>query len=367
MQFLAPLALIIFAGLINGSYAAPMKYMKGWVYENIWFQWSIWTFFLIPWVFMLIVAPRTLEIWGSVRPRIFLITVVGGAAFGVGQICFAFALHSVGLGLAFVLNIGIGTGLGFLLPLMLQHPEEIHTPFGAVTIAGVALAIVGILFCTWAGSLRDREQTGIAADAARPSHAKKSYWLGVLLAAIAGLASAGQNFSFSEAQGGARGLQQVALAHGATKLGAANMFWPMFLLFAFIPYVCYMYFLLKKNETFKNYRRPGTGKYFVYGIVMGAFWFGSLIFYSKASQIIGDMGPVIGWPLFMIFIILTTNVWGYHTGEWRGVSRRVARVMLYGIASLVAAVIVISIGASLKRKISGTLPPSPHRVLSEKR
>ena len=37
--------------------------------------------------------------------------MVGGVAFGIGQICFAFALHSVGMGLAFVLNIGIGTGL----------------------------------------------------------------------------------------------------------------------------------------------------------------------------------------------------------------------------------------------------------------
>lgn len=351
--------LLVFAGVINASYAAPMKYFKGWVYENIWFQFAIWTFFVIPWVFILIVAPGAFGIWASMPAHTRVLTMVGGVAFGIGQICFAFALHSVGMGLAFVLNIGIGTGLGFLLPLLLQHPEEIHTPFGLVTILGVALAIVGIVLCTRAGEMRDKEHTGMAAEEERPTHAKKGYWLGVLLAAVAGLTSAGQNFSFSEAQGGLHGLEQTALTHGATRLGAANVFWPAFLFFGFIPFVGYMVYLLVKNGTFRNYALPGTRKYFAFGLLMGLFWFGSLVFYSKASQIIGDLGPVIGWPLFMIFIILTSNLWGYATKEWKGVSVRVGRVMLGGVGFLVLAVVVIAYGTSLKKSAPGGLSLLP--------
>lgn len=359
MNILLAFFFLVFAGIINASYAAPMKYMRGWVYENIWFQFSLWTFFIIPWIFILIVAPQAFGIWASMPPHIIVITIIGGVAFGIGQVCFAFALHSIGLGIAFVLNIGIGTGLGFLLPLLFQHQEEIHTPFGLVTISGVALAIVGIVFCTMAGDIRDKEYKGMAAEEARPTHAKKGYWLGVLLAAVAGLTSAGQNFSFSEAQCGRFGLEQAALARGATKLGAANIFWPVFLFFAFIPYIAYMAYLLKKNGTFKNYALPGTKRYFAFGVIMGLFWFGSLIFYSKASQIIGDLGPVIGWPLFMIFIILTSNFWGYVTGEWNGVSRRVGRLMMYGVGFLVLAVIVIAYGTSLKCKPPGGLSLLP--------
>ena len=348
MGILLAFLFLVTGGVINASYAAPMKYIRGWIYENIWFQFSIWAFLIVPWVFTFIVAPQALGIWASMQPRIIVFTIIGGIAFGIGQICFAFALHSVGLALAFVLNIGIGTGLGFLLPLLLQHPEEIHTPFGLVTILGVIVAIVGIVLCTRAGSIRDKEHKGMAAEDVQAAHAKKGYWLGVLLATIAGLTSAGQNFTFSEAQAGKFGLEQVALDHGATSLGAANIFWPMFLLLAFIPYAGYMFYLLKKNGTFKNYRLPGTKKYFAYGIIMGLFWFGSLIFYSKASQIIGDLGPVIGWPLFMIFIILTSNFWGYWTGEWKGVSKLAGRVMICGVGFLVLAVVVIAIGTSLK-------------------
>lgn len=351
--------LLAFAGVVNASYAAPMKYFRGWVYENIWLQFAVWTFLVVPWAFILVAAPGVFGIWASMPAHTLVFTMVGGVAFGIGQICFAFALHSVGLGLAFVLNIGIGTGLGFLLPLLLQHPEEIHTPFGLVTVLGVALALVGIVFCTRAGEMRDREHAGMAAEEKEAGHAKKGYWLGVLLAAVAGLTSAGQNFSFSEAQGGAHGLEQTALAHGATRLGAANIFWPAFLFFAFVPYVGYMVYLLVKNGTFGNYSLPGTKKYFAFGLVMGLFWFGSLVFYSKASQIIGNLGPVVGWPLFMIFIILTSNLWGYATKEWKGASRRVGRVMISGVGFLVLAVVVIAYGTSLKKGPPGALSLLP--------
>jgi len=360
MDILIAFGLLVGAGIGNASYAAPMKYIRGLEDENIWVGWGMWTFLVIPWVFILAVFPGTFAVWFSMPADIILFTIVGGVAFGLGQICFAFALHSVGLSLAFVLNIGISTGLGFLLPLLLQHPGSLHTPFGLVTIAGVVLAIVGIIRCTRAGELRDREHSGIAADSTAPSTARKGYWLGVLFAAIAGLASAGQNFSFSEAMAGNRGLQAAARAMGAPPLGAAIIFWPGFLFFAAIPYIGYMVYLLNKNGTWKNFRRSGTKRYYLFWVVMAAFWFGSLVLFSKASQIIGPFGPVMGWPLFMIFIILTSNFWGYVTGEWKGASRNVRRVMMIGVGFLIAAVIVISCGVALKRRTDtsfSALPP----------
>jgi L-rhamnose-H+ transport protein len=339
MSLALPLILIIFAGIINGSYAAPMKRMKGWVYENIWFQWAFWTFLIIPWIFISTVVPSPWAVYASAPTRYIIIMAAGGTAFGIGQICFAFALHSIGLGLAFVLNIGIATGLGFLLPLFFQYPERIATPFGLITISGTLCAIVGIILCTGAGNLRDKETKGRGTEKI-VSHAHKGYRAGVILASIAGFASACQNFSFSESAG----LQKIAQMHGATVLGASNIFWPGFLSFCAIPYILYMAYLLRKNRTLKNYRTPGTKKYFLYGIVMGLFWYGSLIFYSKASQLIGELGPVVGWPLFMIFIILTTNFWGYITKEWEGTSRKTGRVMISGIACLVIAVVILAIG-----------------------
>ena len=106
--------------------------------------------------------------------------------------------------------------------------------------------------------------------------------------------------------------------------------------------------MLKKNRTFRNYTLPDTRKYFLFGVIMGLCVFGSMVIYSKASQIIGELGPVVGWPLYMIFIILTANFWGYIHGEWKGVSKRVAFVMFSGIALLVVAVVNLAIGSYLR-------------------
>ena len=336
------LTLFVFAGIMNGSFATLVKYMRGWEFENIWFQWSLWTFIIIPWLLILITAPQVFEIYAAAPAGYILIIAVGGIAFGIGQACFAYALHSIGIGLSFILTIGISTVLGALLPLIFQHPEEIPTPFGIVTIIGILIAIIGIILCTKAGNLRDKAQKGIVEEV--HTHAKKGYWAGIIFASICGITQAGQNFSFSETEG----LQTIALEHGAISLGAANIIWPWFLFMSFIPYAAYMLYLFKKDHTFGNYALPGTRRYLLFGPIMGLCWFGSFVIYSKASQIVGELGPVVGWPVFMIFIILISNFWGYIFKEWKGVSRRAVSIILSGIALLVVAVVFLAFAGSLQ-------------------
>lgn len=342
MNIAFALALFLFAGIIHGSFAISMKYMRGWVYENIWFQWSFLAFLILPWLFILIITPQVFEIYAVAPASFILIMVVTGIFFGIGQICFAYALHSIGISLGFVLNIGIAAALGSMLPLIFQYPDEILTPFGMLTITGVSFVIIGLILCAKAGNSRDGAREGTAEE--EHTHVKKVYWAGITFGVIAGVSGAVQNFGFSETEG----LQEIALEHGATKLGADNIFWPGFLLMAFIPFAAYMFYLFKKNNTFGNYALPGTRKYFLFGPIMGGCWIGSFILYSKASEIIGELGPVVGWPLFMIIIILISNFWGHISKEWEGVDRRVAFVMFSGLVLLVVAVVNLAIGGYLR-------------------
>ena len=73
-----------------------------------------------------------------------------------------------------------------------------------------------------------------------------------------------------------------------------------------------------------------------------------LYLYAKASQTLGALGPIIAWPLFMIFIILMSNFWGFSHGEWRGASRRAQAKILCAILLLIIAVIILMF-ASLYR------------------
>jgi hypothetical protein len=47
------------------------------------------------------------------------------------------------------------------------------------------------------------------------------------------------------------------------------------------------------------------------------------------------MGPVLGWPLFMSVIILSSNVWGFATGGWAGARTKVVALMMVGIGLLI--------------------------------
>ena len=56
---------------------------------------------------------------------------------------------------------------------------------------------------------------------------------------------------------------------------------------------------------------------------------------GMASARMAGMGPILGWPLFMSVIIITSNVWGFMTGEWKGAGSKALAVMLGGIFFLI--------------------------------
>ena len=338
MNLFYALVLILAAGVINGSFALPTKYIEKWRFENIWLQYALWSFVILPWLFMFAIEPRILAIYSAAPPRLLALMLAGGFIFGAGQVCFALAMTSIGLGLAFVINLGLGISLGFLLPLVLQHPRQIPTPFGVTTLLGTALAVVGLLVSSRAGKLRDEERSKT------PRADEGSHSLGVTLAILAGLSSACQNVVFSLTSP----LQELASSMGARGFAAANVLWPGFLLCSFIPYALYTLYLHQKNGSFARYAEPGSWKYHGFAVIMGAFWFGSIVFYSKASRLIGSLGPLVGWPMFMVLIILTSSFWGWKHNEWEGSGARATAVMKNGLAFLIASILVLGFSSSLR-------------------
>lgn len=338
---LSPVALTLVysigAGIMNGSFALPTKHIKTWNFENIWLNYSIWSFLILPWLTIFILDPVLFDVYKTMPMNTLLTLLIGGFLFGIGQVCFALALRTIGLGLGFVINIGLGTGLGSLLPLLTLNADSLFTPAGIVTMAGIGLILFGLLLSYSAGSQRDKASQTIS------TKKTNGYQLGVLLSILAGLFSAGQNYTFALTHN----MNQLALQAGADPLSASIIIWPPFLTCSLIPYMIYMLYLHKKNDSFQRYRESGLFKNNLLGIVMAFFWFGSLAIYSKASLMIGELGPVIAWPLFMVLIILTSNFWSWRHKEWDGCSKAIKHRMVASILSLVSAVIVLTYSASL--------------------
>lgn len=335
MNFLLSILYVVFAGIINGSFALPTKKIKHWRFENIWLNYAFWSFLFLPWLILYLMSPHAFLVYQQASSDVIGIMLIGGFLFGVGQVCFALSLNMIGLGLGFVINIGLGTGLGFMLPLILLHPEKMFTSPGILTLLGTVFIILGLIYSFFAGRLRDQKKT--------QNSDGQYFQLGVLLAIVAGIFSAGENFTFAATHS----LQKAALGLGMSTFSSANVMWPGFLLASFLPYLIYMFILHFKNNSFQYYRLNTLVKYTPLAFLMAVCWYGSLMIYSKASLMIGELGPVIAWPLFMVMIILSSNFWSWHSGEWDKAGKRAYQLKLRGIICLIAAFVVLALSVKV--------------------
>ena len=345
----AALVLTIIAGVLNGSFATPTKYMDKWKPETIWFVFSFFGMLLLPWLTIFVLVPNIAELLEQTTfyPAVLTI-IIGGALYGIGQICFAIAFRLIGLGLNFVINISIGTACTALVGLF-QNPELFGTGYSYLQILGVIIFILAVIIGTAAGASRDKNKKahGLKGHQEDESHIKAGYViLGMILAILAGVGSACQGASYVLAN---PAISKVAIDAGVSGLAANTMAWVVLFSFAFAPYVLYFFILNIKNRSFGGLAASGTGKYWFFIILMGIGYWGSLVAFSGANCVIGGkLGPTIAWPLFMVFIILTSSFWGWVSGEWKGAGAEAIIRIWVSIVFFVAAVFAFSFSAALK-------------------
>ena len=75
-------------------------------------------------------------------------------------------------------------------------------------------------------------------------------------------------------------------------------------------------------------------------------WFFALAFYGQGKSLMGKLGNVVGWPMFLALALVVSNVWGILTGEWKNAPRPLV-TMLAGSAVLVASAVVLGYANSL--------------------
>jgi len=137
-------------------------------------------------------------------------------------------------------------------------------------------------------------------------------------------------------------LIDAARGTDTSALWAPNAVWLPLMWAGGIPNLLYCVYLMKKNKTGDRFAVAGTGSHWALAAAMALFWFGSTVMYGAAAVELGDLGAVLGWPLFMSLIVITATVWGIVTGEWKNTGRQPLRIMSAGVAVLVLAIFVLS-------------------------
>jgi L-rhamnose-H+ transport protein len=194
--------------------------------------------------------------------------------------------------------------------------------------AGVGVMVLGIAVSAWAGRLREAQST--------PSG---NYASAVVMAVICGVLAPMINYAFAFGQP----IADAAIRLGTSPQAAGYAVWPVGLLGGFVPNLVYSIYLLNRNRTWKNFRgswRPDV----LFGTAMGILWMGAVAIYGVSSVYLGALGTSLGWGLFQIFMIMTANLSGVLTGEWKDAEPAAKKRLAAGLSLLAVATVLIAAG-----------------------
>jgi len=335
-QVIWGLAGVLLGGFLNGSFALPMGRLVAWRWENTWLLYAFVGMVIAPWTLAAVTVPGFMEVYHHATWTTLVAVSLFGFGWGLGSTLFGLGLRRVGMALGMSIILGITAALGSLLPLVVLHPRQVVSRQGYLLIAGTLLVILGVVFCALAGRRREQE-----VPSAAQGTASRSFITGLVICIFSGILSAMLNFGFVFGNE----LQQLTLALGVSRAVSANLIWSLALSAGFVVNAVYCSYLLSKNRTWSLYAVRSTPPGYWFGaLLMGLIWFSGIAVYGIGAAALGSLGGILGWPLFIVMIIMAANFWGIVTGEWKGVSRRSYGYLLIGIAILLMAVFVISSG-----------------------
>lgn len=326
-------SIVLLGGVLQGIFAVPMKFARRWNYENIWLVFAFTGLIVFPWILVWSTVPHLWETFQLAPDQALFATIGFGVCWGIGATLTGLGLNMLGIGLGFAIILGLSASMGSLIPFLVLTPERIGTSQGRAYLFGTAVMLAGIAVAARAGALRDRPPQQ-APDSPRTA----SFLTGLLITIAAGLFSSTLNFSYAFG----RPVIDQALSLGVSPLWAANVVTAPATSGGFVANLIYCGFLLRRNGTSSRFVETGAGINWVYGAIMGAFWLGGQALYGLGVSQMGDFGTVIGWPLLMGTIIVSSNIAGFVTGEWKHSSLQ-SRVYLFsGMAIILLALGILA-------------------------
>jgi len=328
MSAIAGFMLVVIGGIMQGTYFLGLRYVKPWKWENVWSIYALFALVILPVVLAVTTVPHLGTVYEQTPGKDLLGIFLYGAGWGIGSVLSGLGVARLGMAIGVSVLIGICAALGTLVPLVVNTPELVFAKKGLMVITAVVTLLVGVLLVALGGKERDRSQAGGA-----PPVLAGSFAGGLAICIFSGIFSSMLNYALAFS----KSVTQAALSLGATVFGSVNAVWMVALLAGFIANGIYTIYLLSKNGTWSNFATPGTTRGWVVAFIMAVLWTGGLVLYGHGASSMGQLGSVLGWPVFMATMIIVSSLWGFASGEWKGANSRAKGLMFAGLVVLMAA------------------------------
>lgn len=358
-------------GFAAGSFYLPIQRIKDWAWETSWLVNGLAAWLVVPWVVGLVTVPDVAGVLAAAPGEALFWCVAFGVLWGIGSLTFGLAMRYLGISLGMAVALGFTAAFGTLVPPIWEGTfgALVQTGAGQISVAGVALCLVGIGIAGRAGVLKERD-LGMAegeaealavdgpaalADASDPAASQGApavveeydFKKGLTVAVVAGVLSA--CFAFGLAAGAP--IAQAAIAAGANPLYQNNAVLIAVLAGGLLTNGVACLWMGWRNRTFGDFGNDDARLPRNYGLaaLAGLTWYLQFFFYGMGTTFLGERYEFASWSIHMAFIILFSNALGLWQGEWRGSSRQTTRTLGLGLAVLLGSVVLIG----LARQIAG--------------
>jgi len=363
-------------GLASGSFYVPYKGVKKWSWEVYWLVGGFFSWIIMPW---LMASTMTNNLLGVLQQQTWSTlwwTYFFGAMWGLGGLTFGLTMRYLGMSLGMGVALGYCAAFGTLLPPIFKTfipdipvPETIaqiaSTLPGKITLAGVAVCLIGITIAAMAGLTKERE---MPEEEKKKSIAEFSFTKGILVATFSGIMSS--CFSFALTAGNPIGAASKAAGTTVIWTGLPKLI--VVLLGGFTTNFIWCAMLNIKNRSAYQYisgkirpehAAPAGGggasgsaatdlhvpmlRNYFFSALAGTTWYLQFFFYTMGETQMGKFG-FASWTLHMASIIIFSTMWGWIFHEWKGSSKKAHGLIAGGILMLILSTIVIGFGTWLK-------------------
>jgi L-rhamnose-H+ transport protein len=319
--------------MMSGNCMLPSKFIRKWQWENMWLVFTLVSLVIAPGLLTVLTVHDPKGLYLGLSMRDYALPFLFGFGWGIAQVLFGLSIARLGLALGYAVIVGLGALLGTMVPILFQRIEVLGTGKGVLILCGVGVMMAGIAVSGKAGRQREIHST----PGTRSSR-ESGYPVALLVAILCGVMAPMVNFSLAFGQE----IAAEAIRRGTTPTNAAYAVWPVALAGGLVPSLVYSVYLLCRNHTWTCFQ-PFLPDFWC-AALMGILWMGAIAVYGTATVFLGVLGTSVGWGLFQIFMIMTANVSGVITGEWKGATGQARGLLRFGLGLLAAATVLMALG-----------------------
>ncbi|MGF2412656.1 L-rhamnose/proton symporter RhaT [Ferruginibacter sp.] len=346
-------------GFASGSFYMPYKKVKGWSWESFWIVGGLFSWLIVPPLAAYLTIPGFMDIISSSSASVIGSTYFMGLLWGIGGLTYGLGVRYLGVSLGSSIILGLCSVFGAIVPSIYYYfnPKDgkdtiadlFGTTWGLTVMLGLLLCVIGIVICGKAGGMKDKDLGSTGMDAAGSEF---KITKGLILAIISGVLSA--CFSFGIEAGTTMGITANEMWKAANPAETGEFLYRNNVIFVVILWgglttnFIWCMILNARNKSFGDYtnKKSPLLKNYLLCALGGTMWFLQFFFYGMGESKMGNGAS--SWILHMSFIILVANMWGIVLKEWKGVTKKTLTTIVIGIAVIIASVIIVGIGNSLK-------------------